>query len=124
MLFEMLEGAKVLAVHGLKEGSDMVTIVTTTLSVQFFHWQDCCESVRVAQVDGDVEDVVGKTIHVFEERTSEEEDWGYRLRSTFYTIRTRSGGDLTWRWDGRSNGYYSVSVSHRFRGDEDWVDPE
>lgn len=123
-MFEMFKGAKILSVHGLKENSDMVTIVTDKLSLQFFHWQDCCESVYVAQVDGDIEDVVGKTIFLFEERTVfTEEEWGDHLLSTFYTIRT-DGGDLTWRWDGRSNGYYSVSVDRRFRGDEDWVDPE
>ena len=122
-MFEMFKGAKILSIHGLKEDSDLVTIVTDKLSLQFFHWQDCCESVYVAQVDGDIEDVVGKTIHVFEERAVVSESEWDLLCATFYTIRT-DGGDLTWRWDGRSNGYYSVSVSHRFRGDEDWVDPE
>ncbi|NDC88636.1 MAG: hypothetical protein EB075_07505 [Bacteroidetes bacterium] len=122
-MFEMFNGAKILEIHGLLEGSDLVTIVTDKMSIQFHHWQQCCEVVSVAQVDGDVLDVVGKTIHVFEERSSEEEeDWGWRLRHTFYTVRT-SGGDLTWRWDGRDNGYYSVAVHHRFRGDDDWVEP-
>jgi len=118
---KFLQG-KVLEVRGLKEGSQTVTIVTDRLSVQFYHWQDCCETVRVAQVDGDIEDVIGKTIRLFEERTVDSEsEWGDRLRSTFYTLRT-DGGDLDWRWDGRSNGYYSVAVSHRFRDSTEWVE--
>lgn len=122
-MHEMFKGAKVLEIHGLREGSGLVTIVTDKLSVQFLHYQDCCEDVRVAQVDGDIEDVVGKTIRLFEERTVDSEgEWGDRLRSTFYTVRT-DGGDLSWRWDGRDNGYYSVAVNHRFRGDADWSEP-
>lgn len=123
-MIDLFKGAKILEIHGLEEGSDMVTIVTDRLSVQFFHYQDCCESVRVAQVDGDIKDVVGKAIFVFEERIVENESrWEDLDISTFYTVRT-DGGDLTWRWDGNSNGYYSVDVDHRFRGEDGWVDPE
>ena len=50
-MFEMLKGAKVLSIHGLKDDSIMVTIVTDKMSLQFFHWQECCEAVYVAQVD-------------------------------------------------------------------------
>jgi len=121
-MFEMFKGAKIVEIHGFREGSGLVTIVTDKLSVQFFHYQDCCETVRVAQVDGDIEDVIGKTIRLFEERAVYGESaWGLHC-ATFYALRT-DGGDITWRWDGDSNGYYSVAVDHRFRGDADWAEP-
>ena len=80
------------------------------------HHQDCCESVYIEDIYGDLEDLVGTPILVAEERTSQdvtlygESDRGYDdVLWTFYEIRTIKGS-VTIRWCGESNGYYSVSV--------------
>lgn len=88
-----------------------------------YHYQDCCESVVVDDINGDLHDLVGTPILVADERNSEEHQkiltmlgqWKeseYPEESetwTFYTIRTIKGS-VDIRWHGTSNGYYSESV--------------
>lgn len=75
-----------------------------------YHSQDCCESVQIDHVDGNVEDVIGQMI-------VEAEDWEdgdpvpdvkYQPESHTWTrqrIRTNKG-EVTFHWLGESNGYY------------------
>lgn len=79
-----------------------------------YHGQDCCESVYVEDIVGDLEDLLGSPIVRAEERTEggylgEDRDDGIRMW-TFYEFATVKGS-VTIRWCGSSNGYYSVSVS-------------
>jgi hypothetical protein len=82
---------------------------------RMYHEQDCCESVTLEDVVGDLDDLVGSEILVAEEVDGETPaDWdaGYHesYTWTFYKFATRNGYvDL--RWLGSSNGYYSESVS-------------
>ena len=80
-----------------------------------YHWQDCCESVTIEDVVGDLADLVGEPILIAEEATSDENPdgvetdiWG-TCTWTFYKFATRKGS-VTIRWYGESNGYYSESV--------------
>jgi hypothetical protein len=83
---------------------------------RLLHFDDCCESVTVESVVGDVADLVGSPITVAEEVTSCENppdvkpDYQDSFTWTFYKIDTAKGG-ITIRWYGQSNGYYSESVS-------------
>lgn len=80
-----------------------------------YHDQDCCESVYVEDIVGELADLVGSPILVAEEVSSEdypskeghseEEQW------TFYKLATIKGS-VTIRWYGESN-YYSTSVSFK-----------
>jgi hypothetical protein len=76
------------------------------------HHQDCCESVYVEDICGDLEDLVGAQIVHFEERTQiggdDDSSWGSQTW-TFYDIQT-TRGCVNIRWLGESNGYYSESV--------------
>jgi hypothetical protein len=73
------------------------------------HQQDCCESVGIEQVDGDIEDLIGQPL-VIAEVASEtvSDDFGI-TGWTFYRFATVNGY-VTVRWSGRSNGYYSIGV--------------
>ena len=78
-----------------------------------YHEQDCCESVGVEEIEGEINDIIGSPILVAEERTED----GYNIPEgegdgmwTFYTLRTVKAS-VTIRWYGESNGYYSISVS-------------
>lgn len=78
------------------------------------HDQDCCESVHLEDLNGELSWLENTPILVAEER-SNEEDPGRRSEYddsytwTFYTLRTAKG-TVDLRWYGTSNGYYSESV--------------
>ena len=81
-----------------------------------FHSQDCCESVVVESVTGDLADLVGSPILLAEEAESKDDPPGYKHEYkaesqtwTFYKLRTIKGS-VDIRWYGSSNGYYSESV--------------
>lgn len=77
-----------------------------------YHYQDCCENVYLEDTSGDWEDIKGSPLLVAEERTSDEKEgeWGDVQMYTFYTFRTIKG-TVDLRWNGSSNGYYSIGVS-------------
>lgn len=81
----------------------------------FFHWQDCCESVSIEDITGDVSDLEGLPLLMAEEASGEvPADFDpNNLDSytwTFYKFATFKGY-VDVRWLGTSNGYYSESVS-------------
>ncbi len=83
---------------------------------KLYHSQDCCESVTVEDVCGDITDIIGSPILVAEESTSDkhppdlaDKECDESFTWTFYKIDTAKGG-VTIRWFGESNGYYSESV--------------
>ena len=83
---------------------------------RMYHSQDCCESVYIEDIVGDLDDLVGSPLVRAEDRTSETfensdpdafRDDAYMW--TFYEFATIKGS-VTIRWYGESNGYYSISV--------------
>ena len=80
----------------------------------FAHQQDCCESVDINDIVGDLQDLVGEPLLLAEQVQGEtpvdfEEEYHESVTWTFYKFATRKGY-VDVRWLGESNGYYSESV--------------
>lgn len=71
--------------------------------------QQCCEDVYVEEIVGDLEDLAGVPITSATVATSSQETGSWSRTWTFYCLRTQKG-DVTIRWFGESNGYYSETV--------------
>jgi hypothetical protein len=123
--FEFLLGKTLIKINATKEEirfytEDQVYILT--------HDQDCCESVYIESIVGDLDDLIGSPITLAEEASNcwsasddakvlhalmsneplspYDESWTW----TFYKLATIKGY-VDIRWYGNSNGYYSESVS-------------
>jgi hypothetical protein len=92
---------------------DKIVIHASGRKFVMYHESDCCESVTVESITGNVEKAIGETIIDATENSNKDEpkiegtddSWTW----TYYTIRTQSE-TIVIRWYGSSNGYYSESV--------------
>lgn len=92
-------------------------------SFSLFHDQDCCESVYLEEVIGDLTDLEHTPILVAEEVASSNlpplSEYTESHTWTFYKFSTIKGS-VTMRWYGSSNGYYSESVDcHKWINETD-----
>lgn len=85
--------------------------------VKFYHERECCESVLIEDINGDLEDLIGSPIIKAEEVTNITDTFGIASDDsftwTFYKIATKKG-HVVIRWLGESNGYYSESVDIKY----------
>lgn len=96
-------------------GGDDKIIFTSSdgYTYTMYHEQDCCESVEIDDINGDLNDLLNNPILLAEESTNynkprssndEESLW------TFYKLGTVKGY-VNIKWYGTSNGYYSMGVT-------------
>lgn len=100
-----------LTIASVEQSSDQIDFHTTCgKHFRMLHFQDCCESVYVDAIDGDLQGLIGGVIRSAEMNTNAGESRYDSVTWTFYRIRTeREFVHITWR--GSSNGYYSERVS-------------
>lgn len=114
--FDELLGHTLSGVENLND-AELVFTLENGDKYKLYHDQDCCESVTIDDICGDLSDLVGVPLLMAEEVSSDtkpddvpepeysddSETW------TFYKLATIKGY-VTVRWYGSSNGYYSESV--------------
>ena len=111
--FEVLKGKTLVDVT---ENGDTMTFTTVDGEVyQLCHYQDCCESVYIEDICGDLTDLIGSEILLAEcpnnEPPANFNPSHYESCTwTFYKLATIKGY-VDIRFFGSSNGYYSEGVS-------------
>lgn len=106
-------GKKIISTSDIRRNVDEVLFTFEDGSrLRIFHQQDCCENVYLDDFEGSEADLVNQLLVSAESPSGEFEDSidGGVVQWTFYNFRTTKG-DLSLRWIGSSNGYYSTSMS-------------
>lgn len=119
MGIEILKGktlTKIERWHAPEDGDTIIFVVSPEEKYKMYHKQDCCETVVIEDICGELDWLLNTPILLAEERSNNErvkDEDGYGVGDsqtwTFYELATING-NVTIRWDGRSNGYYSESV--------------
>lgn len=111
MRFEELVG-KTIYKWSINNDNDILNLYATNGKVySLYHYQDCCESVSIEDINGDLDDLLDTPILMAEESSNDDSSGHYESATwTFYRLATVKGY-ITIRWLGVSNGYYSESVS-------------
>jgi hypothetical protein len=121
-IFNSLLGKTIVNITGCEFGSEEAKFFTSDNKMyMMFHEQNCCESVRIESVDGEVADLIGSEIVLAEVVYPDE--WSSDAPApenadsytwTFYKLATNKGY-VTIRWLGESNGYYSETINVEVR---------
>ena len=114
MIFEKMIGKTATKVTA--DDGDMRFNFNDGSVARFYHEQDCCESVAIEDISGDLRDLEDTPLLVAEEvsGTPPPCDPNYESQTwTFYKFATVKGS-VSVRWLGSSNGYYSESVDFKF----------
>ena len=112
--FEELVGKTIVDIQGNKYSEELIFTTSDGKRYKMYHSQNCCESVYIEDIIGDLDDLLNSPITMAEESYSNENppESNYSPESftwTFYKFATIKGY-VTIRWYGTSNGYYSESA--------------
>ena len=86
-----------------RKGEAIRMVASTGEIFSLHHEQDCCESVWLEDICGDLDDLVGQPLLQAEVAASFKDEWNFYK---FATIR----GSVTLRWCGSTDGPYSLAV--------------
>lgn len=114
--FSDMLGATLQEVSGEKGGDVMRFTATDGRVWELYHSQDCCESVAIEDITGNLDDLLGSPLTMADESSNSGGDpkpeYGDSWTWTFYKLATVKGY-VDVRWLGESNGYYSEEVYFR-----------
>lgn len=100
-----------LPIHIEQTDAELTFYLHNGQSVRFYHSQDCCESVYIEDISGDLSSLLFKPLLQADVKSNHESctDEHESVTYTFYTF-ANSSSVVDVRWCGSSNGYYSESV--------------
>lgn len=109
---EVLKGQIIIDIEKSVHENEIKFTLDNGKQYLMYHEQDCCESVTIEEIIGDLDDLLNTPILMAEEVSNH--DYGHNVYEsatwTFYKLATIKGY-VTIRWLGESNGYYSEEVS-------------
>lgn len=110
----MFLGKTLIGVEGQAQDAEVTFVFEDGTRAKMYHEQDCCESVYLAEIIGDPDDLLYEPLVLAEDVSNEAQydggDTAYGTCTwTFYRLGTRNA-TVTFRWYGSSNGYYSERV--------------
>jgi len=77
-----------------------------------YHKQDCCESVRLVDINGNIKNLKGKVIEDFTHMSKQfSDELGHGSKTITLITFFVDDSTVTTRWIGESNGYYSEEIS-------------
>ena len=107
---EQLTGMAITAVI-YKEDNESLLIHLNTHVLEMIHYRDCCETVYLADVVGNFEDLIGYPLLEVSESIVNIESAEYEsTTASYYNFKTVKA-NVQLRWVGESNGYYSETVN-------------
>lgn len=109
MEFSSLKGKVLKNIHVNRDKQIILFVVSDEEIYMMHHDQECCESVVIEDICGELQWLIGEPILRAEERCMHSMRGEESQTYTFYEIATIKGA-VTIRWWGSSNGYYSESV--------------
>lgn len=110
-----LLGKTLVSITGAKEGNNEIIFECSDGSKYcMYHEQDCCETVTIEDICGDINSLVGNPLTMAEDVSNTMDipavnEWVESCTWTWYKFATVRGY-VTIRWYGVSNGYYSERV--------------
>lgn len=107
---EVLLGKTLIRIE--KDFDEMIFHTSDGEVYKMYHDQNCCESVSIEEIIGDLNDLLNSPIVMAEEVSEDDINASESGTWTFYKFAT-SKGYVTIRWYGESNGYYSESVDFK-----------
>ena len=112
--FETLLGKVLIKVEVIEEEEEIKFIDNIGGVYKLYHSQQCCENVRIEDIEGDILDLIGYPILQADESTNTEDLLGKPEQAdgftwTFYKLATIKGY-VTIRFFGTSNGCYSETA--------------
>lgn len=103
-----------------KEYENIYFVLSNNDVIQLYHEKECCESVYLQDIVGNLKDLIGSEILLAEESSSEVYELGNKKDAfrdhetwTFYKFATKNGYVTLW-WYGTSNGAYSECVDMKY----------
>lgn len=107
MEFNELVGKTLVSVEQF--GERIIFNLVDGTACESVHMQDCCESVKVDHVDGDIANIIGQPILEAEEVQDDKGEPAPEYPDSWTWTRQRirtARGEVTFVWLGESNGYY------------------
>lgn len=112
--FSELAGKTLTEIHISSNDDEIIFVCSDGTRYFMYHDQDCCESVIIEDICGDINCLLNTPITMAEDISNECDngplcEWDESYTWTWYKLATVKGY-VTIRWYGESNGYYSESV--------------